>query len=101
MSELFGDDFITITDEDGVDYELEVLCSAEYHGNTYLGVCPAGLDEDAELEVSVLKVVEEDGEEMLEAVTDEDELAAVYELLLDEYEEEEDSDEEDSDEEES
>ncbi len=89
MSELFGDDFITITDEDGVEYELEVLCSVEYRDHTYLGVCPAGQDEDAELEVNVLKVTEEDGEEILEAVTDEDELAAVYELLLDDYEEEE------------
>ena len=88
MSELFGDDFITLTDEDGVEYELEVLSSVEYQGSTYLGVCPAGLDEDAEIEVSVLKVVEEDGEEILEAVTDEDELASVYELLLAEYEEE-------------
>ena len=94
MSELFGDDFITITDEDGVEYELEVLVSVEYQGSTYLGVCPAGLDEDAELEVSVLKVVEEDGEEILEAVTDEDELASVYELLLAEYEEEPEDEEE-------
>lgn len=94
MSELFGDDFITITDEDGVEYELEVLCTVEYQGGTYLGVCPAGLDEDAELEVSVLKVVEEDGEEILEAVTDEDELASVYELLLAEYGEEPEDEEE-------
>ena len=89
MSDLFGDDFITITDEDGVEYELEVLCSVEYQGSVYLGVCPAGQDEDVELEVSVLKVVEEDGEEILEAVTDDDELAAVYELLLDDYDGEE------------
>ena len=88
MSELFGDDYITITDEDGVEYELEVLCSVEYRDHTYLGVCPAGQDEDSELEVNVLKVVVEDGEEILEAVTDENELAAVYELLLDDYEEE-------------
>ena len=93
MSELFGDDFITITDEDGVEYELEVLCSVEYQGSTYLGVCPAGEEDEEELEVSVLKVVEEDGEEFLEAVTNEDELAAVYELLLDEYEEEPEEDE--------
>ena len=95
MSDLFGDDFITITDEDGVEYELEVLCSVEYRGSTYLGVCPAGQDEEAELEVSVLKVTEEDGEELLEAVTDEDELAAVYELLLEDYESEEEDGEED------
>lgn len=90
MSDLFGDDYITITDEDGIEYELEVLHSVEYKGSTYLGVCPAGTDEDEELEVSILKVTEEDGEEILEAVTDEDELAAVYELLLEEEESEED-----------
>lgn len=95
MSDLFGDDFITITDEDGEEYELEVLCSVEYRGSTYLGVCPAGQDEEDELEVSVLKVTEEDGEELLEAVTDEDELAAVYELLLEDYEAEEEEEEED------
>ena len=92
MNELFGDDYITITDEDGVEYELEVLCSVEYRGSTYLGVCPAD-QEDEELEVSVLKVTEEDGEEILVAVEDEDELAAVYELLLDEYEKEDEEDE--------
>lgn len=95
MSDLFGDDFITITDEDGEEYELEVLCSVEYRGSTYLGVCPAGQEEEDELEVSVLKVTEEDGEELLEAVTDEDELAAVYELLLEDYEAEEEEEEED------
>ena len=92
MSELYGDDFITITDEDGKEYELEVLSTVEYNGSTYLGVCPAGTDEDEELEVSILKVTEEDGEELLEAVNDEEELQAVYELLLSE-EDEEDEDE--------
>lgn len=94
MSELFGDDYITITDEDGVEYELEVLCSVEYQGSTYLGVCPADSseEEDTDLEVSVLKVVMEDGEEILEAVTDEEELAAVYDLLLDDYESNDDED---------
>ena len=93
MSNAFGDDFITITDEDGVEYELEVLASVEYEGRTYLGVCPAGLEDSEEIEVNVLRVTEEDGEEILEAVTDDEELAAVYDLLLYE-EEEEDEDEE-------
>lgn len=84
MSEAFGDDFITITDEDGKEYELEVLASVEYNGATYLGVCPADQDETDEIEVSILKVTEEDGEEILVAVTDEDELQAVYDLLLQE-----------------
>lgn len=88
MSELFGDDFITITDEDGKEYELEVLATTEYKGATYLGVCPAGMDEEEAIEVSILKVTEEDGEELLEAVTDEEELQAVYDLLLSEEENE-------------
>ncbi len=98
MSQQFGDDFITITDEDGQEYELEVLATVEYNGAEYLGVCPAddGENEDADLEVSILKVEEEDGEEILCAVTDEDELRAVYDLLLELPEEdEEDEDGED------
>ena len=89
MEQQYGDDFITITDEDGQEYELEVLSSVEYNGATYLGVCPADLgeEEEADLEVCVLKVEEEDGEEFLCAVEDEDELQAVYELLLEQYEE--------------
>ena len=91
MSEV-GDDFITITDEDGEEYELEVLMRVEYRGAEYLGVCPAGLDEDAEIEVSILKVEEEDGEELLSAVLDEAELEAVYELMLEQEGDEEPED---------
>ena len=94
MANKYGDDFITITDEDGVEYELEVLCTVEYNGSVYMGVCPAGQEEGEDLEVSVLKVVDEDGEEILEAVTDDKELEAVYDLLLFEYENEEDEDSE-------
>ena len=96
MEQQFGDDFITITDEDGREYELEVLAETEYNGARYLGVCPADTEEAEELEVSILRIEEEDGEEILCAVTDEDELEAVYELLLSE-EEEEDSEEDEDD----
>ena len=90
MAENFGSDFMTIVDEDGTEYELEVLSTLEYNGNTYLAVIPAGSDEDAELEVSVLKSVEEDGESILTAIEDEEELEAVYSLIMDSlYEDEE------------
>ena len=82
MSDLFGDDYITLTDEDGQEFEVEVLATVEYNGMDYMGVCPAGMEDESELEVSILKVVEEDGEAILEAVTDDDELEAVYNLLL-------------------
>ena len=92
MDDLFGSDFMTIVDEDGEEYELEVLTSVEYNGSTYLAVIPAGLDEDeaANLEVSILKNVEEDGEMILCAIEDEQELNTVYDLLMDQLYEEDD-----------
>lgn len=80
----YGSDFITITDDDGKDYELEVLSTLEYNGDTYLAVVPAEESQDElELEVSILKSVEEDGEPYLCAIEDEAELEAVYSLMMD------------------
>ena len=55
MSDLYGSDFMTIVDEDGTEYELEVLSTLEYDGNTYLAVIPAGAEDTEDLEVSILK----------------------------------------------
>ena len=87
----YGSDFISITDDEGNEYELEVLSTLEYDGNTYLAVIPAEQSlEELQLEVSVLKSVEEDGETILCVIEDEEELQAVYDLIMDSlYEEEE------------
>ena len=91
MADQYGSDFITIVDEDGVEYELEVLTNLEWNGSSYMAVIPAGEDKDEfELEVSILKSVEEDGESILTAIEDEAELQTVYDLIMDSlYEEEE------------
>lgn len=91
MADHYGSDFITITDEDGAEYELEVLSTLEYNGDTYLAVVPAGDSlEEFQMEVSILKSVEEDGEPILCVIEDEAELQAVYDLLMDQLYEEED-----------
>ena len=88
MSDLFGSDFMTIEDEDGTQYELEILTTLEYNGCTYLAVIPA--DNEGDYEVSILKSVDEDGESILCAIEDEQELQAVNDLIMDMlYEEEE------------
>lgn len=94
MADNFGSDYITIVDEDGEEFELEVLMSMEWNGSTYQAVIPAvDADEDADLEVSILKNVEEDGEMILCAIEDEQELETVYNLMMDAlYEEEDDED---------
>ena len=94
MSDEYGSDFITIVDEDGTEFELEVLTSLEYNGVTYLAVTPATGEEAEELEVSILKSVEEDGEDepILCAIEDENELETVYGLIMDQLYEEEEGD---------
>ena len=90
MADTYGSDFITIVDEDGTEFELEVLTSIEYNGSTYLAVTLAG-SEDEDLEISILKSVEEEeGDPILCAVEDEIELETVYNLIMNQiYEEEE------------
>lgn len=91
MEDIYGSDFMTIVDEDGTEYELEVLSTLEYNGCSYLAVVPAGSDEEEELQVSILKSVEEDGESILCAIEDDAELEAVYDLIMEQlYEEDED-----------
>ena len=84
MDNNFGSDFMTIVDEDGTEFELEVLSTLEYNGCTYLAVIPAGADEDEDLEVSILKSIDEDGEPILCANEDEEELQSVYDLIMEE-----------------
>ena len=90
MENEYGSDFMTIVDEDGTEFELEILSTLEYNGQTYLAVVPANGEENEELEVSILKSVEEDGEPILCAIEDEQELESVYSLIMDQlYEDDE------------
>ena len=84
MADEYGSDFITISDEDGTEYELEVLTTVEYSGSTYLAVIPADdhNGELSQLDVCILKSVAEDGEDILCAVEDEAELDAVNAIIM-------------------
>lgn len=90
MADRYGSDFITIADEDGTEFELEVLATIEYNGSTYLAVTLAGAEDEENYQVDILKAVDEDGEEILCAIEDAEELEAVNTLLMEQlYEEDE------------
>lgn len=97
MADEYGSDFMTIVDEDGTEFALEILSTLEYNGSTYLAVIPAmDTDEEVDLEVSILKSVEEDdGESTLCAIEDEQELETVYRMIMDQLYEEEDAEDDD------
>ncbi|NLV51443.1 MAG: DUF1292 domain-containing protein [Clostridiales bacterium] len=84
MSEEYGSDFITITDEEGNEYELEHLDTIEVGDDLYMAFLPADTPTDSEEpeEMIILKVVEVDGEQMFETIDDDDELEQVYEIFM-------------------
>ncbi len=93
MANEYGSDFVTIIGEDGTEFELEILSTLEYNGETYMAVILAGSGEEEALDVSILKSVEEDGEPILCAIEDEQELETVYSMIMEQlYEEEDDED---------
>ena len=99
---------ITLLDEEGKEHEFEHLASLEHEGSSYVALVPAYsepediLNSDGEL--VILKVItdEESGDDLLEAIKDDDEFEAVSakfeELLEDEYEILDEDEDEDSDE---
>ena len=93
MSEDFGSDFITIVDDDGQEFELEVLDSMDYNGESYVAFLAANMDKnDHDCGMIILRsVLDENGDELFESIDDDDQLQDVYEhfmvLLFDDEEE--------------
>ena len=88
MNDEFGPNFVTLTDDEGKDIELEYIDALEYNGTTYMAFFPV-VEEDSEEEENeeeygliILKSQMVDGEEMLANVVDEDEINEVYDLFM-------------------
>jgi len=83
MSDDYGNDYITISDDEGNEFELEHLDTAELGGKIYMAFLPADMDEDDEdFGLIILRVVIKDGEEVLTTLDDDDELGFVYEHFI-------------------
>ncbi len=88
MSEEFGPNFVTLTDDEGNDVELEYVDALEFNGTTYMAFFPV-MEEDSEEEENeeeyglvILKSQMENGEEFLVTVDDEEEIDKVYDLFM-------------------
>ena len=101
MSETFGPDFITVTDEDGNEFELELVDTLEHNGITYHALFPAVAEDeetgepvdvdadDEEFGLVIMKAIEENGEEILSTPDTDEELDAIYNLFMERFFEEE------------
>ena len=88
MSEDFGPNFVTLTDDEGNDIELEYVDALEHNGTTYMAFFPV-VEEDSEDEENeeeyglvILKSQMENGEEFLVTIDDEEEIDKVYDLFM-------------------
>lgn len=79
MEEEFGNDIITISDEDGNEYEMEIIDIAEIDDGLYAALIPADSDDTEEGEFVVLRIFEneETGEQHFENIDDEETLELV------------------------
>ena len=86
MNEEFGSDIITVTDDEGNEFELELLDDIEFEGKEYSVLVPANIDEmdtnDPDFGLIILARVIEDGEEVFVSVDDDAELDRVYEYYI-------------------
>ena len=83
MDEDYGSDYISITDDDGNEFELEHIDTIEFNDELYMAFLPANADEeDDEFGMIILKVIEENGEEIFITIDDDDELDAVYNKFM-------------------
>ena len=88
MNDEFGPNFVTLTDDEGNDIELEYVDALEHNGTTYMAFFPV-VEEDSEEEENeeeyglvILKSQMENGEEFLVTIDDEEEIDKVYDLFM-------------------
>ena len=92
MSEEYGNDFVTLIDEDGNEVTFEVIDALDHKGVHYLAVVEyTENEEDAEdAQLVILSVGEDDEGEYLDVVEDDETLLEVSKLveqrLSDDYE---------------
>ena len=86
MGEDFGSTYITIEDEEGNEFELEQLATMEFNGQEYSAFLPADMSEDdPDYGYIILRIEEENGEELLSTPDSDEELDTVYNLFMERF----------------
>jgi len=82
----FGNDFISLGEDEGNEFEFEVLDAIEDDNGRYVALLPvfdevqASVENDGQL--IIMKVVEEDGEEFFEEIEDEEEFQRISDEFI-------------------
>lgn len=87
MEESYNPDIVSLTDEDGKEYNFEILDAIETDESRYLALLPVYDDPQKLLEDSgelvIVRVCEENGEEFFEEIEDDAEYETIADAFVD------------------
>ena len=92
MSEEFGNNIVSVLDDEGNEHQFELLDAIETDDGRYVALLPIyseaedAIEDDGEL--VILAVVDDEGEDLLVPIEDDaefDEIAEIFEERLSEY----------------
>ncbi len=102
MDESFGSTFYSLTSEDGEEVTLEYLDTFEYKGQCYIAFLPTVpedeepdfTDDEEDYGLILMRVINENGEELLTTLDSDEEIEEVYQYYVENFfDEDEDEDE--------
>ena len=85
MSEEFGNDIVTVVDDEGTEHQFEIVDAIETDDGRYVALLPIYenpadmVDDDGEL--VILAVKEENGEDIMVTIDDDDEFDEIAEIF--------------------
>ena len=92
MSEEFGNNIISVLDDEGNEHQFELLDAIETDDGRYVALLPIYSDAEAAIEgdgeLVILEVVNDEGEDLLVPIEDDEtfeEIAEIFEERLSEY----------------
>lgn len=92
MSEEYGNDLVSVLDDEGNEHQFEILDAIETDDGRYVALLPVYSDAEEAIEddgeLVILQVIEENGEDLLTPIEDDtvfDEIAGIFEERLADY----------------
>ncbi len=85
MQDEYSPDLISLSDEEGNEYNFEVLDAIETDDGRYVALTPAADAEDIMADdgsLIIMKAIEEDGENYFEEIEDDDEYETVADMFV-------------------
>lgn len=92
MSEEFGNNIVSVLDDEGKEHQFELLDAIETDDGRYVALLPIYTEADEAIEddgeLVILEVVNDEGEDLLVPIEDDetfDEIAEIFEERLSDY----------------